>query len=516
MKTIIKYIGILTSVLVLQSCSDFLDLEPESGISPGNFFQSEQDARMALAGVYDILGYEQTYGAYFWYQFGLGTDVSVVNRSAVSSGVHVNNYDPGQAELGKSWEAIYDGINRANLFLENVPDIDMDEEEKSRMLGEVHFIRGLLYFNLVRLWGDVPLKTESTKSIANNQEERVAARQIYDQVLSDMEKAEQMVYPASRFSSAENGRVCQGAVQGMLARVNLTMAGYPIQDQSRFAQALAWAEKVKNSGEHQLNSDYTQVFKNLTQDVFDMQESMFEVVFYGNRDADAESWRFGGINGLDSRNVDAGFSYAFFNATKKLYDLYEDTDSRRDWNIATYRILSNGNKVYYTDTDLFNRKPGKFRRETEAVDPKNKNFTPTNFPVMRYADVLLMLAEAENEINGPTQKAVDALNEVRQRATGASVYDIADFTGKDHFRNVIIDERARELCHEGERKMDLIRWGSYVSTLKNLATSIKAEYPANRQYMARVGDNVENKHLLLPIPSVELELNPALGQNPDW
>jgi hypothetical protein len=512
------YIGILAIMPLSQSCSDYLELEPESGVSPGNFYKTEKDVKMALAGVYDILGYLETYGSHFWYEFGLGTDVSLVNRKYKTTEIYVYNYGPGKPELAKSWEAIYDGINRANLFIENVPNIEMEEDEKKRVLGEVHFIRGLLYFNLVRLWGGVPITTEPTKSVfaVNNPKADIA--DVYQQILEDMEYAEGAVYPASQFRPADNGRVCKGAVQGLLARVCLTMAGYPLKDQSKYADALKWAEKVRASGDHALNPDYRQIFINHTQDIFEIKESMFEVVFYGNRDGDAESMRFGGINSIDSRNVDAGYSYAFFNVTKKLYDMYEDTDERRDWNIATYKILSNGTKRYYEPENLFHRKPGKWRRENEVVTPRSKNFTPTNYPVLRYADVLLMLAEAENEINGPTTKALKALNDVRDRAEGASLYTMDDFEGKESFRNAIIKERALELCHEGERKMDLIRWGILIPTLKALSTQIKAEYPGGMQFMSLAGDNIEEKHLLFPIPQEELELNPGLNgqQNAGW
>lgn len=517
------YTGILIIVLTMQACSDFLELEPESGIAPGNFFQNEQDALRALTGVYDILSVEETYGNNLWNNLGLGTDVAVLKRSRFTSHIGVNNYTAGERIVLETWEALYDGINRANLFLEEVPAIDMDEEQKQRLLGEVRFLRAFFYFDLVRLWGDVPLLLESTKSVFNVKIARDPLAKVYEQIIEDMEYAEERVFPASRFVTAEHGRVCQGAVQGMLARVNLTMAGEPLRDVTRYQETLKWAQKVKDSGEHGLLDNQHQVFINLTADIFDMRESMFEIVFFGDRTGDTESWRFGNLNGIRSGNIDYGFAWAFFGTTKKLYDLYEPTDARRDVAIATYSVLSNGDKRFYEDTDIWDREPGKWDRQYSSL--KDKNFTSTNYPVMRYADVLLMLAEAENEVNGPTQKALDALNAVRIRDeqlatnnTGATPFNLngPEVADKDAFRNTIIDERARELCNEGERKRDLIRWGIYITTVKSLAAQIRAEYPDNRQYQARVGDNVEEKYLLLPIPTKEIEINPALKQNPGW
>ncbi|HVI44812.1 MAG TPA: RagB/SusD family nutrient uptake outer membrane protein, partial [Chitinophaga sp.] len=220
-------------------------------------------------------------------------------------------------------------------------------------------------------------------------------------------------------------------------------------------------------------------------------------------------------NGITQNNVALGYSNGQFNVYEKLYRKFEVKDVRRDWAIAAYRYAGdNGpDKVNWTDTQIYNRKVGKFRREYEPVSDKVKNETGTNQPLLRYADVLLMAAEAENEINGPSAIAYQYLNEVRARAKASLITGISD---RDAFRSIIQDERYRELCFEGFRRNDLIRWGILVPTMKALANSIAQTAPVSFKYASRAGDNISDKHKYLPIPQRELALDNLLKQNPGW
>jgi hypothetical protein len=154
----------------------------------------------------------------------------------------------------------------------------------------------------------------------------------------------------------------------------------------------------------------------------------------------------------------------------------------------------------------------------------NKNYTPINFPMLRYSDVLLMYSEAENEINGPTEEAYDKINQVRERGygklqPGASNPEEAHLSAglsKDAFRKAIQDERARELCFEGLRKGDLIRWGIFVDAMKQTAEDFGAHAPASYAYAQTAAENVSAKHVLFPKPALELSLNKLLKQNPGW
>ncbi len=180
-------------------------------------------------------------------------------------------------------------------------------------------------------------------------------------------------------------------------------------------------------------------------------------------------------------------------------------------------------KSFYTGTQVYERTIGKWRREYETATPKNRTYNSTNFPVIRYADVLLMKAEAENEVNGgPNAAAYKALNEVRRRGYGKAV-DVPDADadapagmGKQDFLAFLQDERARELAFEGMRKHDLIRWGLYLSKMQSLIADITTNAPSAWRYAANAAKNVTARNLVFPIPNTEITVNHLIIQNPNW
>lgn len=513
------YISTLGILLSFSSCSDFLDTTPTDFISPKNYYGTESEINAALAGVYDILGRSETYSDYITVNYAVATDESYYARSAQSIGTEVNNYSSSDAKLTAYWKALYEGINRANELLVNIDKADMDSRKKDAAKGEALFLRGFYYFHLVQNWGAVPVRLEPLVSVNDVNIAKTPANEVYAQILKDMEAAESLVYGANEVSYG--GRITKSAVQGILARVNLYMAGEPLKDASRYPEALKWAKKVKDSGIHALNPSYSQVFINLAQEKYDLKESIWEAEFNGNRTnpANAESGRVGNTFGISCLDVNIGYCYAFVNTTARLYNLYEGTDIRRDWAIAPYRFVTTGANtapVNWTSTQIYDRNTGKWRREYETTLPKDKNGTPINFQILRYSDVLLMLAEAENEVNGPTAIAHQALNEVRSRAKATLYTGDNQLGSREEFRKAIQDERSRELCFEGLRRYDLIRWGIYLPVMKEVAAEINATAPAAFKYAARAGDNAAERNLLFPIPQSELSLNSSLEQNPGW
>jgi hypothetical protein len=225
--------------------------------------------------------------------------------------------------------------------------------------------------------------------------------------------------------------------------------------------------------------------------------------------------------GIAQNLTQYGFSPGSFKIQPRLYHTFEDNawyrDVRRDWAIADYRFIANSDppaKEYWSAVDpnktqLYNRFIGKYRRDYELNPDKVKNNCGTNFPLLRYSDVLLMAAEAENALNGPTEKAHGWLNEVRSRAETSPVEGV---TQKDEFLRIIRDERYMELCFEGLRKLDLIRWGILLERLNEVL-----DYNRQNGYTSNVPlENVSEKDYYLPIPSRELTLNRKLVQNPGW
>jgi hypothetical protein len=408
--------------LSIVSCKKFLNTVPTDSLVPTEYYNTETKLNSALAGVYQPLASAGIYGDNMFDQLGASTDEGFYARSAQTTGIMVYNFDYGNSDLNNFWSQLYIGVERANTLIQNINIAKMDEAKRQIILGEALFLRGYYYFLLVSNFGDVPLKTVPTPSVTDVNVSRTPAKQVYAQILSDMQAAEGKVNTATAIGYG--GHVSKTVVEGILARVCLTMAGYPLNDESKYTDALTWAQKVQSSGEHSLNSNYRQVFINLHQDLYDVKESMWEVENKGTgADGLGNVNRLGNTNGIAlSVNFDAiGYSYAFVNTTAKLYNLYSPGDLRRDWDIAQFSYNSATTPVsynYLTTAQIYNRNAGKFRREYELSPVKSKNSTPINFPILRYADVLLMIAEAENHINGPTNTAYDAINQVRRRAFG--------------------------------------------------------------------------------------------------
>ncbi|WP_220392969.1 RagB/SusD family nutrient uptake outer membrane protein [Chitinophaga lutea] len=517
-------ICLLLAASTMSACNKFLETEPEDFVTPENYYNTEADLRRALNGVYNRL--IDNFGR--MYSRGLFTYLSISDefffKSITINNIRVMEFDAGQLDIGRFWETAYQGIDRANLLLENINKPKMDETKRNVIKGEALFLRGYYYFLLVDNFGGVPLKLVSTKSPNEAFLPRSTVKEVYTQILKDMLEAEKLVSDINGYTYNET--VTQTAVQAILARVYLTMAGEPLKETARYKDALEYADKVINSGRHSLSPDYKQIFINHSQDKYDLQECIWEVGMYGNQLGNAQLAGAVGIeNGLECPDDKIGYSGGSVHPTARLFSLYAATDLRRDWAIAPYRyVTTNGvtTKSNYTAAQIYDRTCGKWRREYEMSTPKNRSYNSTNFPVIRYADVLLMKAEAENEVNGPSAAAYNALNMVRRRGYGKplgtpdAAVDAPAGMDKAAFLAYIQDERARELSFEAMRKHDLIRWGLYLSKMQSLAAEITATAPSGLKYAANAAKNITPRNLVFPIPNTELTVNRLIVQNPNW
>ena len=532
MKRIYYFLLLLIIVGSITSCKKTLNTVPLSFAAPADNYATGGQLLQALAGVYDPLGMarEQLYANKLFNQLGACTDEGFYARNNKFSGSEVYNFDYTNVDIDQTWQTLYTGIERANnlIYYINTPK-SMDPADRNAILGEAEFLRGYYYFLLVSKFGDVPMRLEPTTITGASSIDvpRTPSKDVYAQILKDMTDAETKCYPATHFGYSS--RVSQTTVEGILARVCLTMAGYPLLDKSKYADALKWATKVQQSGIHSLNPSYSQIFINEAQDIYDIKEAMWEADFIGN-DAtiSQEQGRLGNTNGIQytaGNYADTGYSYAFINVTKTLYNLYGPGDLRRDWAIAPYGY-SGVNRVN-KGTLIYDRNCGKWRRSYELLTPKSKNNTGQNFPILRYADVLLMLAEADNQVNsGPSANAYDAINQVRRRAYGFPVNmpnvisDLAPGMSVTDFQQAIQDERARELCFETQRRPDLIRWGIWTQTMSALSNQMQTDIGSNAtwKYAILGSTNAASspKYLLYPIPASEISVNKAATQNPGY
>lgn len=521
-----KYISALTvaAAMLCSSCSDFLEKEPDF-LTPENYYKTPEQIESALNGVYNRLidPNGRMYSKALFSYFAISDEAFYKNISI--NNIRVMQFDAGSLDIGRFWEVLYEGVSRANFLIAYVDESTLDTPAKKAMLGEAYFLRGYYYFLLTSYFGEVPLKLAPTESPDEKPLPKSPLAEIYARIVSDMKTAEEMVLDIEALGS--NERVSRTAVQAVLARVYLKMAGEPLGDTDRYADALAYADKVITSGRHSLNPDYQQIFINHSQDINELQECIWEVGMYGNKiGAEDLAGSVGVENGILCRDVNVGYSGGAMQITKRLYDAYEEGDLRRDWNIAPYYYTTDAttgvtSRTYYTDKQIYNRNPGKWRREYETGE-KGQSYNSTNFPIMRYSDVLLIKAEASNAVkHGPDADAYEALNQVRRRGYGLDpltpnpVCDLSDLGGEEEFLEAIRQERFREFCFEGQRKLDLIRWGIYVSTMNDYGREAAAD-GGSFSYAGNSGKNITARNVVFPIPNTELTVNKNMTQNPGW
>ena len=324
------------------------------------------------------------------------------------------------------------------------------------------------------------------------------------------------------------GELSKSAAYGLLARVALYMAGNPLNEPGMYAKAKEYAATVIGYEFHELNPSYKDVFLKLIQDEYDIRESIFEVEFYGNNQSTytTTAGQVGRINGI-AYSIDInnwGRSLGTIRASQYFYQLFDKDDLRRDWTIASYYYDGETGEKIDCANNYWMRFCGKFRREYELSNPKDSQYTPINFPVLRYADVLLMYAEAvaADPDNDDSQELADAyeyLNRIRRRGHGLDIHTPApavdlEQAGKSALLDEIKDERARELGFELLRKDDLVRWGELYDRMQAIRSTIPDHYTSSYYVAARLYyGNVSRRDIVWPIPSYELGVNRRLVQN---
>lgn len=582
MKNKLIYAFGVLMIVGFTSCD--LTEKPTSSYEKDTYFTTIEKARMAVVGIYDCLETDY-YGTNIMAFFG--SDDMFMVKGVSSDGTRRDishyKYTSSNTWITVLWQYAYQGIDRANLAITNIERMAGYGESESlkELVAQAKFLRAFMAFDLVRFFGDVPFTTEYTNGYEMTSKPRTDRGRIYNQIIEDLDFAKEHLNVGNTVSSSEIP--CRGAARALLMRVYLQLAGYSLDRETRtltrpteldrktyFEAVLKEWETFKTENYHNFYSDgYEQLFKNYSQLVLNNQESLWEIAFEPNQGQKDNSGIWGTYNGPA---VDAPGSYpgtssymgranAFFIVLPYWKSFYESNadgsqkDIRRDVNFVDYaykwnKTTETQDKSYTCDEIAKNlyRYPGKWRREWMALGFVNPNNTGINYCPLRYADVVLMAAEAYNE-TGNTPEAWKLLNDVRGRA-GATpittvnyanlmkapkVYDlpfIPDGDDAGRFRTALYWERAFELCYEGQRKYDLLRWGILGDALRAAQTYIEAWQPgadehidqstlenwnpvkwASSNYVA--GHTfVEGKHELYPIPLAEMQSNAALnGQN---
>ena len=484
MKKIYTILG-LSAMLAFTSCEEWLDMPSESKADSSSIFQSVGRAEMSVVGAYSSL-HTQELG----YQLLEGTDECSSTES--NSKYNVSNYDYTNLTgmLSKTYTTMYQAIEYSNVCIKNIPNMkganDNEQKKIDMLLGESLAIRAYAYWNLVRFYGDVPFPTVPTSDQPSFSSSRVSRDTIYDQCIADLQRAVQLLPWRSEGMVSTPERFTKNAAYGILARVALYAAGYSLRwdlntvpynkstvriaqrdDAARvqqFYQIAADACKaVIDKGENGLLENYDQIYRDLSNQQYN-KETMLEYGWYSTNGVDV---RTGYTNGIPTGGTSSvlGKGGSQMMAMPTFYFKFGEGDQRRDVAVCNYGMNLNSKGDSYQMNTYAGMGVGKYRINWKKTRGSSDSKRDINWPLLRYSDVLLMYAEALNEINhGPNSAATDAVKQVVSRAyRGQNLPAIAaDYQG---FKEFIIEERARELCFEGLRKSDLARWGILVDYL---------------------------------------------------
>lgn len=430
----IYYLSILL-LAAMGSCKKFLDTKPTDSYTPVNYYNTEAQMRTALTTGYGNLINPQLYGQVLNFNFAASNDELLSNRTADGDARGLRfNFDATLVYSSNIWRFVYVGISNMNQLIDNIDKPSMNEDSRKNIKGQALFLRGFYYFLITSYFGDAPLILH-LPGLSDVNIPAAKQADIYVQIEKDLKEAETLLAgPATAAKLGYNEIATQSAAQALLARVYLYWAGYPQNNTAKYNDVITYADKLINSGLHSLNPDYRQVFINLMQDKYDVKENIWEIGSYtasvgtivrsGNDIGNFVGVGTAGWIASDSTSFSAtGWVYT----TKNLYDAYgtdpanpnTSFDVRRDWNCAAYSWSGNTPKrLKLARPNPWQFYSGKFNREFAPAIARLNGIYGINWPVIRYADILLMKAEAENYVNGPTAAAYDAINQVRRRGYG--------------------------------------------------------------------------------------------------
>jgi hypothetical protein len=383
------------------------------------------------------------------------------------------------------WKQSYDAVNASNIVIDRVAliaDDKINATVKNRIINEARFLRALHYFNLVRWFGPVPLVLHETTSLKGEElyVEKAPEEAVYAQIIQDLKDAEALPRAAG-YGAGDVGRATSGAAKSLLAKVYLTHKDWQL--------AADKSKEVIESGDYGLFADFADVFNTASKNG---KEHIFSAQFRGNFNYQGNS-----LASRSAANEVPGINGDYADALHKggkLYESFAEGDKRKAVTFVSQMVSPVDGKAYTFEPH--------FHKYYDASVVGNQGQSSKNLPIIRFAEVLLVYAEALNEANGgPTEQAYRAIDQVRSRAGIAPLQQVAPALDAAAFRDSVFQERRKELVYEYQRWFDLVRRGAdyYVATLKAAGKTLAAP-----------------KHLHFPTPQRELNLNPKLKQHPDW
>ena len=564
-----KTLYTILSALVIGACS--LSEESYTNVDKESYLNNANDAETLLMGVYHEMCTEGIYRLNLSMLLALPTDEAKVEGSTIVGPREQasNAYTSTDSYVQNTWATLYEAIYTANSFLESIEEksgdfTEADKEKCKLYVAEARALRALYYFELVRWFGNVPLVTKTEESYKKATEfVQASPVDVYKFIEEDLLfAAETLPWATDDAVRSDNSfRFSKGGALGLLAKVYATWAGYPLNDTSKWEKAAEAAGKVVKSGKHSLLPSYEQLWKNAANNVWAPQESLIEASFYAPQSNAASSGRVGKWNGVNAvqGSIKGNYNSSMYKVHPTFLAKWRSswkegaTDLRWGLSFADYKYTLDG-KVAITTSNINGKStyitfqmamdntmegwkadwrknfcyqipPAKWDIE-KYVDDANQiadnNYSNVNWYVLRYADVLLLYAEALNEANGgPTSDAYRAINQVRRRGYGADVdhysagADLDRGMDQEEFRQAIRDERSYELAFEGHRRQDLVRWGIYAKAIKETYESLMDWHEQAPNYFMGASFTIEGKNELLPIPQHDVDLS-GFKQNPKW
>ncbi len=499
MNTIQKTItyGLMSGLVLTSGCSKtFLDVPPQGQQTPTDFFSSNADAATSLVNAIYSKMLDWNFHSFSWNGVtSIISDDADKGSSPGDTGTDKDQLDnftftPSSISFNEVWGGHYEAIARANQALDNLPALSINDTLKNRLIGEASFLRAYCYFNLVRSFGGVPLIIKvadpTNASDIQNGRTRATSAQVYAQIESDLNRAITSLPEKSQYNAADLGRATKGAAKALLAKVSMYEKKWSVVQQL--------TDEIIASGQYSLLPNYGELWRESSENGV---ESIFEIQGRGvtpNK----------GVQGyFESQGArgDNGWGWGFNTPSQNLFNAYETGDTRRDGTIIQKgmtlwdgRVVSaNAENTYYNYKAYVS-----FSRETNNGNTWETN---KNLRMLRYGEVLLMNAEATNEL-GQSAKALTSLNLVRARARGGATGVVPNVTttAQADLRQAIWKERRLELAFEHDRYFDLVRQGRAAAVFQALGKNF-----------------VTGKHELFPIPQPQIQLSGGqLTQNPGY
>lgn len=466
-------------MLTLIGCEKPLNEEVYSKLGPSNFYKTTEDAEVLLNSAYaasqGLGNLERNMLA-----FGeLQTDILIERQGGIfiqCQPIEDFKIDATHAWLASQWQRYYEAIFRSNTVIDHVPSIDMNEERRDQIVAEARFLRALNYFWLYNYWGPVPLITTS-----NTTPQDRPSRPIKEDFINFMEDEFIACAEVLPVTQDEFPRATKGAALGFLAKLYL--------NEKKWTEAAAAAKQVMDLGIYDIF-----IGTNSRTELFDLaNEQCSEFIFvipYSTKTM---------VNGYTSHAAPPNFQFKYPPHTNyaaqlrirtEFINTFDPNDQRLEAFMFSYTNTNGETVVLGTD----NARSWKYPEDPNGVGSGQSN----DFPLLRYADILLTRAEALNEISGPTQEALDLIKPVRN-AAGLGDLLLADFPDKASLRDHILNERGWEFHTEALRRQDLIRHGKLIEWA-----------------LARGKTEAKDYHVLYPIPDREIKANENLEQNPGY